>query len=293
MSGGGQDAGRRPAAGVIGWPVGHSLSPVMHRFWLAEHGIDGSYDAIPVRPEELPAIFGRVRRGELRGFNITIPHKVAALELVDEVSERARRAGAVNTVSIGADGRLLGDSTDGFGFLASLVEADPGFDPAAAPACILGAGGAVRSIAASLLEAGAPELRIVNRSPERAMQIRELLGARIVPLAWAELERACAGAGLLVNGTSLGMAGQAEWEGALLDRMLQALPGTALVADIVYTPLQTGLLRAAAARGHRLVDGLGMLLHQGRPGFAAWFGVLPQVTEALRQAVLARLQQRG
>lgn len=285
-------AGRVPRAGVVGWPVGHSLSPAMHRFWLAEHGLQGRYDPLPVPPAELPAAFARVRAGELRGFNVTIPHKVAALDLVDRVSDRAARAGAVNTVSSDEAGTLLGDSTDGFGFLASVAEAVPGFAAGLAPVCLLGAGGAARSIAAALLDAGAPEVRLVNRSPGRAEAIRALLGDRIAVLSWHEMRTAAAGAGLLVNSTSLGMTGQPPLDPAVLAALLQALPGDALVADIVYNPLETELLRAAGRRGHRAVDGLGMLLHQGRPGFAAWFGVMPAVTPALRAAVLDRLAAR-
>ncbi len=277
-------------AGVIGWPVDHSLSPVMHRYWLSVHGIDGRYDRIPVSPDALPAAFDRVRRGELRGFNVTLPHKLAAPGLVDIVSDRACRAGSVNTVVRRSDGRLEGDSTDGYGFLESVREIRPDFRPEARPVCLLGAGGAARSIAAVLLDAGCPEVRIVNRSPDRAAALRDHLGDGIRLYDLAGAGRAAGDCGLLVNTTSLGMKGQPPMDPALQGALLAPADDTVLVADIVYTPLATALLQAAAARGLATVDGLGMLLHQGRPGFAAWFGVAPAVSPALRQAMLDHLQ---
>lgn len=282
-----------PRAGVIGWPIGHSLSPVMHRHWLAHYALTGRYDALPVQPADLAEVFDRARSGALQGFNVTIPHKVAALDLVDHVTARARQAGSVNTVYRRPDGALEGDSTDGFGFLGSVTESVPAFRPAAAPACLLGAGGAARSIGAALLAAGLPELRIVNRSTGRAGALRALLGPRVRLFDWSQLPAACAGAGLLVNTTSLGMRGQPPMDPALPPALLDHTPDTVLVVDIVYTPLRTALLQEALARGRTAIDGLGMLLHQGRPGFRAWFGVLPEVTPALRAAMEAALAGRA
>lgn len=273
-------SGTSRLAGILGWPVAHSRSPRLHGFWLARHGIDGAYLPLPVRPE---AFAGAVRALADLGFagaNVTIPHKEAAFALCDEVSEVARRAGSVNTLLF-RDGRISGTSTDGFGFLESLREQAPGWRAEAGPAVILGAGGAVRAVAAALLDAGCPRLTLVNRTPARAEAIARDLGgpvevATVPPLA---------DAALLVNGTSLGMAGEPPLE---LD--LAALPGHAVVQDMVYVPLETRLLAAARARGLRAVDGLGMLLHQARPGFEAWFGVAPQVDAALRDFVRADLR---
>lgn len=278
-----------PRAGVIGWPVAHSLSPVLHRFWLRSLGIAGSYDAIEVRPEDLPRFFDQVRGGALRGFNITLPHKVAAMALVDEVTPRASRAGAINTVLRLPSGRLRGDSTDGFGFLASLADIVPDFRAGAGPVCLLGAGGAARGIAAALLDAGTPQVRVANRSWERARAMCDHLGGGAIALPWKEAAAACRDAVLLVNATSLGMTGKDGFEPEFLDGLLAGLPGGIPVCDIVYVPLVTELLRRAGRLGLPVVDGLGMLLHQGRPGFQAWFGAEPQVTPALREAILDRL----
>lgn len=278
-----------PRAGVIGSPIVHSLSPVLHRFWLQSLGIAGSYDAIEVRREGLAEFFDQVRGGALRGFNITLPHKVAAMALVDEVTPRASRAGAINTVLRLPTGRLRGDSTDGFGFLASLADTVPDFRVDAGPVCLLGAGGAARGIAAALLDAGAPEVRVANRSPARAMAMCDHLGGGATALPWEEAPAACRDAMLLVNATSLGMTGKDGFDPEFLDELLARLPDGTPVCDIVYVPLVTELLEKAGRRGAPVVDGLGMLLHQGRPGFQAWFGVEPQVTPALREAVLAWL----
>ena len=271
-------------AGVMGWPVAHSRSPALHGFWLAEHGIDGAYVPLAVRPEHLGSALRALPQLGFAGCNVTIPHKAAVLAAVDEADEAARRAGGVNTVVVGADGRLHGSSTDGFGFLEALRAAAPGWRAAQGPAVVIGAGGAGRAIVAALLDAGAGEIRLVNRTPAHAAALAAALGGPVRILAWEERAAALAGARLLVNATSLGMVGQPP-----LDLALDALPRDAVVNDIVYVPLETTLLAAARARGNLAVDGLDMLLHQGRPGFAAWFGVMPQVTPALRRAVLATL----
>lgn len=273
--------GKARLAGVLGWPVGHSRSPRLHGFWLEQHGIDGAYLPLPVRPERFePAVRALVDLG-LRGANVTVPHKEAALALCDAVSARARAIGAVNTL-VFENGAISGDNTDGVGFLANLLAGAPEFRPEAGPAVVLGAGGAARAVLVALRDRGVPEIRLLNRTRDKADSLAEAFGPSIRPLDWRTREQALAGAQLLVNTTSLGMAGQPP-----LELSLERLPPSALVTDLVYAPLVTGLLAQAAARGNRTVDGLGMLLHQAVPGFAAWFGVEPAVTPALRDFVLA------
>jgi shikimate dehydrogenase len=275
-------SGKAKVAGVFGWPVGHSKSPRLHGYWLDHYKIDGAYVPLPVMPENFIEALRALPRLGFVGANVTLPHKEAALAAVDRADPQARRIGAGNTIVVAADGTLDGSNTDGFGFLENLRQGAPGFDAAAGPAAVLGAGGAARALIAALIDAGAPEIRVVNRTPERAEKLIEALGGpcRLVP--WAERAKALDGVALLVNATRLGMTGQGPLELAL-DR----LPKAALVNDIVYAPLETALLKAAKARGNRAVDGLGMLLHQARPGFRAWFGVDPAVTPALRDFVLA------
>ena len=268
-------------AAVMGWPVGHSLSPRLHGYWLAHHGIDGDYRALAVAPEALAQRLAGLADEGLRGVNLTLPHKPAALAMMASLSPAARAIGAVNTVVVGADGSLAGDNTDAFGFMENLRARAPHWSAGSGPAVVLGAGGAARAVCHGLLQAGAPEVRLINRTMARAEALAAMDAARITPRPWAERAEALAGAALLVNTTTLGMAGQAA-----LDLDLAALPPEALVADIVYAPLETPLLAAAARRGNAVVDGLGMLLHQARPGFAAWFGVMPEVTAGLRAHVL-------
>ncbi|NBC34199.1 MAG: shikimate dehydrogenase [Alphaproteobacteria bacterium] len=269
-------------AGVMGWPVGHSLSPRLHEHWLQRYGLDGAYVPMAVAPERLAeALVGLWALG-FRGCNITVPHKEAALALVDDADDAARAIGAVNTVVATPDGRLVGLNTDGFGFLENLRAGAPGWDPASGPALVLGAGGAARAVLKALADCGVPELRLVNRTAGRAEKTASELGPAIRPVDWAEREAALEDCALLVNTTTLGMTGQPP-----LPLDLAGLPPPAVVTDLVYAPLRTPLLQAAAARGNPTVDGLGMLLHQARPGFAAWFGIEPMVDEALRAAVLA------
>jgi shikimate dehydrogenase len=275
-------SGKARLAGVIGWPVAHSRSPRLHGFWLQRYGIDGAYLPFAVRPENLPAALAALPALGLRGVNVTLPHKEAALGLCHRVSEGARRIGAVNTIVVAEDGALEGSNTDAFGFLAHLRASQPSFRPESGPAMLLGTGGAARAIAVALLEAGVPELRLANRTAARAAALASELGPRVKRVDWADREAALAGADLLVNSTTLGMTGQAS-----LDLDLAALPRQATVYDIVYVPLETPLLAAARGRGNATVDGLGMLLHQARPGFAAWFGQEPEVDAALRSFVLA------
>ena len=269
-------------AGVMGWPVTHSLSPRLHGFWLERYCIDGAYLPLPVAPEHFERALRGFADAGFRGVNLTLPHKQAGLAVCHQVEPLAERIGAVNTV-VFDDGRLEGRNTDAFGFLENLRQGAPAWDAAAGPALVLGAGGAARAVVAALLDAGAPEVRLSNRTAARAEALARALGARVVPVPWERRADALDGLALLVNTTSLGMAGQPE-----LDLDLDPLPAAALVTDIVYTPLETPLLARARARGNPAVDGLGMLLHQARPGFEAWFGVAPEVTAELRALVLAR-----
>lgn len=275
-------------AGVMGWPVAHSLSPVLHGHWLKRYGIDGTYEAFPVRPEELRDAIARLRQDGLRGTNLTVPHKEAAMALVDNVDETARRIGAVNTLFMAADGTLNATNTDAYGLIENIRAAAPdalGDVFGDRPAVILGAGGAARAALVGLADIGVSEIRIVNRTVSRAESLAMIVSDQDVavrPLDWEQRHAALAGAGLLVNTTTLGMAGQAS-----LDIDLDSLPDAAIVNDIVYAPLETELLAAARARGNPAVDGLGMLLHQARAGFREWFGVDPEVDDDLRQAVLA------
>jgi shikimate dehydrogenase len=269
-------SGKARKAGVLGWPVAHSRSPRLHGWWLARHGIDGAYLPLPVRPERFETAVRALADLGFAGANVTIPHKEAAFALCDVVDQVAKRAGSVNTLVFDAEGRIHGTSTDGYGFLESIREQAPGWAATDGPAVILGAGGAVRAVAAALLDAGCPRLILVNRTPARAEVLARDLGGPVEVATTAPL----AGAALLVNGTSLGMQGEPPLE---ID--LAPLPGTAVVADMVYVPLETPLLAAARARGLRGVDGLGMLLHQARPGFREWFGVEPEVGQELRDYV--------
>lgn len=275
-------------AGVMGWPVAHSLSPRLHGHWLGRYKIDGSYDAIAVEPEDLAEALSQLAENGLRGVNLTVPHKETALALVDSIDDTAQRIGAINTIVVQADGALAGSNTDAFGFIENLRDhvagqVDAGWS--GRPATVLGAGGAARAVCTALLDCGVANIRLVNRTAERAAALAEQLPglkqcATIV--SWSDRADALAGAGLLVNTTVLGMTGQEPLELDLAD-----LPADATVNDIVYAPLETGLLAQARQRGNRVVDGLGMLLHQARPGFRAWFGVEPAVDDQLRQAVLA------
>ena len=272
-------SGAARLAGVIGWPVSHSRSPRLHGWWLRLYDIDGAYVPMPVRPADLETALRALPRLGFAGCNVTLPHKQEVMRLVDEVDPVARRIGAVNTVVVGPDGRLKGSNTDAFGFIEALREADPVWRPQG-PCVVLGAGGAARAVVVALLDAGAPKLRLLNRTRAKAEAMAGM-HPRIEVIDWAERHAALADAVLLVNTTSLGMVGQPA-----LDLDLSALPVTAMVNDIVYTPLYTPLLDAAIARGNVIVDGLGMLLHQARPGFAAWFGVDPTVSADQRRFVL-------
>ncbi len=280
-------SGRAKLAGIMGWPVEHSRSPVLHNFWLRQYRVDGVYVPLPVRPENLAQALRALPALGFRGCNLTIPHKQAALSIVDRVEPLARRIGAINTVIVGEDGTLEGRNTDAYGFREHLRESVPGWSASRARAVVLGAGGAARAVVAALAEEGVEEIRLVNRTAAHAEALAADLGRgalRISVHAWARRHAVLDGAELVINTTSLGMDKQPP-----LDLDLKALPTGAVVVDIVYVPLETPLLAAARGAGHRVVDGLGMLLHQGRPGFAAWFGTEVGVTAELRAAVLQTL----
>lgn len=269
-------------AGVMGWPVAHTRSPVIHNHWIAKHGLKGAYVQLPVQPDRLEAAIRGLPALGFAGCNITVPHKVNAMQLMDELHPQARRIAAINTVVVQPDGRLLGVNNDGIGYIQSLRDANPGWRGDAGPALVLGAGGAARAIVVALLDEGVPELRITNRTLEKAQALKDAFGDRVTVVPWAERNQAMAGVSLLVNTTTQGMHGQPA-----LDVQLDDLPATAMVSDAIYIPLETPLLAAARQRGHQTVNGLGMLLNQARPAFQAWFGVLPEITPELRAAVQA------
>ncbi|MHC8508031.1 MAG: shikimate dehydrogenase [Rhodospirillales bacterium] len=279
-------AGGKKRAGVTGWPVEHSLSPRVHGHWLKKHHIDGEYIRLPIAPETFEAELRALAAAGFKGVNVTVPHKQAAARLCDELDAAARTMGAANTLTFYPGGRITGANTDGYGFMQNLRAGAPTWD-AARPAVMLGAGGAARAVRHALAEAGCPEIRIINRTRAHAEELAASSAdtgsgdARVVD--WAERGAALNDAGLLVNATTLGMTGQAP-----LEINLSAAPEDCVVTDIVYTPLETPLLAAARRRGMRAVDGLGMLLHQAKPGFEAWFGAVVEVDEDLRAHVLGQ-----
>ncbi len=254
---------------------------MIHGYWLKKYAISGSYDPLEVKPDELPGFLNRIRQGEFAGCNVTIPLKELAFELVDHTDPETSRLKSVNTIFL-QDGDLCGTSTDGAGFMANLHQTVPGWTVRSRHVVLLGAGGAARGLVDALLGDGAAHVSIVNRTLARAQAIADDDPQHCTAHDWSALPALLADADLVINSTSLGMAGQPP-----LEISLDGLKLDAVVADIVYTPLQTELLRAAEARGYRTVEGLGMLLHQAVPGFEKWFGVRPEVTDKLRQLVIA------
>jgi shikimate dehydrogenase len=269
---------------VIGWPVAHSRSPVIHRYWLKLYGLDGAYEMEAVRPEDIGGFLKSLGERGYAGANVTLPHKEAALAAAVRPDEAARTIGAANTLWLDEAGLLHASNTDAYGFMTHLAAEAPDWNKGERPVAVLGAGGAARAILHGLIEAGASRILLANRTEGRAKALAEGFGDRVSVIAWADRNRALAGCGLLVNTTSLGMTGKPP-----LDIDLAALPRDAIVADIVYSPLETPLLAAARARRNRVVDGLGMLLHQAVPGFERWFGVRPNVTPELRAHVVKHL----
>jgi shikimate dehydrogenase len=271
---------------VIGWPIEQSRSPLIHGYWLKTYGIAGFYDRMAVPPGEAAAFIRSLESHGLEGCNVTAPHKQAVFEAADWRDPSAEAVGAANTVW--RDGaKVCVANTDTYGFMTHLGQSAPGWDRKDAPVVIFGAGGAARAIVYGFLDAGIDRVRLINRTAERAESLVAHFGTRVESWGWTDRARAVADAGVIVNTTTLGMVGNAP-----LDLDLAALDGDAIVADIVYVPLSTPLLAEAQARGHRTVDGLGMLLHQAVPGFARWFGVKPEVTRELRDILVADIERK-
>ncbi|MFT4149249.1 MAG: shikimate dehydrogenase [Paracoccaceae bacterium] len=275
------DHPRIPLAGVIGSPVAHSRSPALHGHWLRRYGIAGHYIPMDIAQTDLPQALRMLPRLGFVGCNVTIPHKETVLHLADIVTDRAALIGAANTLIFRNDGKIHADNTDGAGFIANLRQQAPNWDPTLGPAAVLGAGGAARAVVAALIEVGVPEIRIANRSRPRAEALRQDFGAKLQVYDWVQAGNMLEGAVTVINTTSLGMIGKAEFRVPL-----DAMDPGALATDLVYTPLRTPFLQAAEAMGCRTVDGLGMLLHQAAPGFERWFGVRPEVDDAARAAAL-------
>lgn len=264
-------------AGVMGWPVMHSRSPLMHNHWLAQEGLAGTYVPLAIRPGTLaPALLALHPLG-FAGCNLTIPHKQEAMAIVDEVDEVARKIGAISCVVVREDGSLFGTNNDWLGFIGNVREAQPNWRADAGPVAVMGAGGGGRAICYALLREGATEIRLINRSRDKAEALAQDLGGPIHVLPWEARHAALDGVSMVVNVTSAGMVKQPA-----LDLRLDALPQAALATDIIYTPLETPFLEAARLRGNATLNGLGMLLHQGPPAWKLWFGIEPVVTAELR-----------
>lgn len=268
-------------AGVVGWPISQSKSPALHGHWLRRYDINGHYVPIPLAPDNFESGIRALPKLGFRGVNVTIPYKENALALATSISDRAALIGAANTLIFRDNGGIRADNTDGYGFLKNLEQSYPDWDAKDGPAVVFGAGGAARAVVSALLTAGAPEVRISNRTRHRADNLRDQFGAKVTVVDWAKVNDALDGAATVVNSTSLGMVGQPP-----LKVRISAAPRSALVTDLVYNPIQTELLEDAIGRGMRVVDGVGMLLHQAVPGFEAWFDVRPEVDRDLRHAVL-------
>lgn len=273
--------GKAKLAGVMGWPIAHSKSPILHGYWLDKFGIDGAYVPLPIAPENLGEAVAGLKAMGFAGWNITVPHKEAILPYLDGFTPDAQAIGAVNTVIRQADGTYLGHNTDGFGFIENLKDGQPGFSAEGKTVLLIGAGGACRAVVHSLLVDGAAKIFIANRSLDKAQALADAMGPKCQAVGLDQTHALSAETDLLINATSLGMTGKPD-----LPLTFDLLPKEALVTDLVYTPLETPLLAWAKARGNPVVDGLGMLLHQARAGFEAWFDQPVEVTEDLRQIIL-------
>lgn len=276
------DHPRIPLAGVIGSPIAHSRSPALHGYWLKRYGLKGHYVPLDIAQVDLREALRMMPKMGFVGCNVTIPHKESILQIADVVTDRAALIGAANTLIFRKDGKIHADNTDGAGFVANLRQNAPQWKPASGPAVVFGAGGAARAVVAALIEVGVPEIRLTNRTRARAEAIKADFGAKITVQEWVQAPGMLHGAATVVNTTALGMTGKSDF-----NVPLDNLPTTALVTDIVYTPLMTQFLIDAQDRGCTVVDGLGMLLHQAAPGFERWFGHRPEVDDATRAAVLS------
>ena len=273
-------------AGVMGWPVMHSRSPKLHNYWFEKYGLAGSYVPLAIKPEGLRAALRALPALCFAGCNLTIPHKQAAMTIVDEVDEVAHKIGAISCVVVRPDGTLFGSNNDCYGFIHNIMQEIPGWRADAGPAVVVGAGGGARAVVYGLAERGAREIRLINRTFDHAQTLAAEIGGPITVVPWQERHLSLAGAAMVVNATSQGMVGNPP-----LDLNLAKLPKTALVADIIYIPRETPLLAAARAHGNRTINGLGMLLHQGRPAWKAWFGIEPEVTPELHALLAATIPQ--
>lgn len=270
-----------PLAGVIGDPISHSLSPRLHGHWLQRYGLRGHYVPLHVNHADLETVLRTLPQMGFVGVNVTLPHKELVISIADSVTDRAALIGAANTLTFTANGQIQADNTDGMGFLSNIRQTLPGWAASAGPALVLGSGGAAKAIVSALVSDGAPVVHVANRTRARADGLKEQFGARVSPLDWTHIPEIIGESALIVNTTSLGMTGQSP-----LSLDLSRLSAATVVTDIVYSPLQTDLLRDADARGCQTVDGLGMLLHQAVPGFERWFNYSPMVDDDLRAAVL-------
>ena len=269
-------------AGVMGMPIYQSRSPLIHNHWIALYGIKAAYGHFPVQIDQVEAAIRGLSALGLAGCNITLPHKVKAMALMDHLTPMAQRVGAINCIVVQADGSLHGHNNDGYGYLQSIKDEKPDWRADAGPITLLGAGGAARAVIIALIDAGALEIRLLNRSRDKAEQLAALNPQVVKVHDWSERHAALAGAAMLINTTNQGMYDQPP-----LDLVLDDLPRTALVSDLIYVPLETPLINAAKARGHVAINGLGMLLNQAVPAFEAWFGVKPVIDAVLRQKILA------
>ncbi len=276
------DSNQFKLAGIMGMPVFQSRSPIIHNYWIKKHNIKGAYGHFPVQIDNVETAIRGLSALGLAGCNITQPHKLMAMKMMDELTPLAKRIGAINCIVVQPDGSLHGFNNDGFGYIQSLKDVTPAWRADAGPITVIGAGGAARAVVISLLDQGATEIRLINRTRAKAEELAAADPTVVKTYDWSERNAALEGAAMLVNTTNQGMYGQPP-----LEITLDALPKTAMVSDLIYIPLETPLLAAAKARGHVTSNGLGMLLNQAIPAFEAWFGVKPEITDELRKAVLA------